>query len=107
MERGQVNRNRVNHITFGLGTIGRDMIYSLVSMYLIYYLTDILELSSKTLWWVTAIILFARIFDAANDPSWGLLSIIPRADSANLSLGLPRAHSYPEFSPCFFLRILA
>jgi len=38
-----------NKYTFGLGTIGRDMVYSLVSMYLIFYFTDILNLSNKTL----------------------------------------------------------
>lgn len=64
---------RRNHITFGLGTIGRDMIYALISMYLIFYMTDILELSTGTLWWVTGIILFARIFDALNDPVMGII----------------------------------
>lgn len=62
-----------NRITFGLGTIGRDMLYSLVSMYLIFYLTDILQTDSKTLWWLTGIILFARIFDALNDPIMGTI----------------------------------
>ena len=57
-----------NKYTFGLGTIGRDMVYSMVSMYLIYYLTDIIELPTSTLWWITAIVLCARIFDALNDP---------------------------------------
>lgn len=60
-----------NRITFGLGTIGRDMLYSLVSMYLIFYLSDILHTDDKTLWWLTGIILFARIFDALNDPIMG------------------------------------
>ncbi len=62
-----------NRITFGLGTIGRDMLYSLVSMYLIFYLTDILQTDSKTLWWLTGIILFARVFDALNDPIMGTI----------------------------------
>lgn len=66
------NRRR-NHWTFGLGTIGRDMVYSLISMYLIFYLTDILELSTATLWWITAIIMGARIFDALNDPVMGVI----------------------------------
>jgi hypothetical protein len=42
-----------NHYTFGLGTIGRDMLYSLISMYLIFYLTDILELTNATLGWIS------------------------------------------------------
>lgn len=62
-----------NHFTFGLGTIGRDMLYSLISMYLIFYLTDIMHLPNATLWWVTMIILVARIFDAVNDPIMGVI----------------------------------
>lgn len=62
-----------NHYCFGLGTIGRDMQYTLITMYLIYFLTDILQLPDNTMWWVTGIILFARIFDAANDPFMGVL----------------------------------
>jgi len=62
-----------NRYTFGLGTIGRDMLYSLISMYLIFYLTDIVELPNSILWWVTAIIMGARIFDALNDPIMGVI----------------------------------
>ena len=62
-----------NRYTFGLGTIGRDMLYSLISMYLIFYLTDIVELPNAVLWWVTAIIMGARIFDALNDPIMGVI----------------------------------
>lgn len=64
------NRNKW---TFGLGTIGRDMVYSMVSMYLIFYMTDIIELSTSTLWWITAIVLAARVFDALNDPIMGVI----------------------------------
>jgi len=62
-----------NRFTFGLGTIGRDMLYSLVSMYLIFYLTDILRLPESTMWWITGILVFARIFDAVNDPIMGTI----------------------------------
>jgi len=62
-----------NRLTFGLGTFGRDMVYSLVSMYLIFYLTDVIKLSTSTLWWVAGIILAARIFDALNDPIMGCI----------------------------------
>lgn len=64
--------SRWNRYTFGLGTVGRDMLYSLVSMYLIFYLTDILRLPDSMLWWLTAILLAARIFDAVNDPIMGV-----------------------------------
>ena len=62
-----------NRLTFGLGTFGRDMVYSLVSMYLIYYLTDVISLPTGSLWWIAAIIVAARIFDALNDPVMGFL----------------------------------
>jgi len=71
-----------NQWYFGLGTIGRDMLYTMVSMYLIYYLTDILELPTSTLWWITGILLFARIYDAFDDPIMGFL-----VDNTNTKYG--------------------
>ncbi|MCL2126942.1 MAG: glycoside-pentoside-hexuronide (GPH):cation symporter [Treponema sp.] len=62
-----------NRWTFGLGTIGRDMVYSLVSMYLIYYLTDVINISTGVMWWIAGIILVARIYDALNDPVMGFI----------------------------------
>ena len=62
-----------NRFTYGLGTVGRDMVYTMISMYLMFYLTDVLSLDTKVLWWVTAIILGARIFDALNDPIMGVV----------------------------------
>ena len=62
-----------NRFTYGLGTVGRDMVYTMISMYLMFYLTDVLSLDTKVLWWVTAIILGARIFDALNDPVMGVI----------------------------------
>jgi melibiose permease/lactose/raffinose/galactose permease len=62
-----------NRLTFGLSTIGRDMVFSLITMYLIYYLTDVIYLPTGILWWVAGIILFACIFDALNDPFMGFI----------------------------------
>lgn len=62
-----------NVYTFGLGTVGRDMVYTMISMYLIFYLTDILRISSAALWWINGIILVCRIFDALNDPVMGVI----------------------------------
>ena len=62
-----------NRYMFGLGTIGRDMLYSMVSMYLIYYLTEILNLPDSTMWWMTGALTILRIFDAINDPIMGFL----------------------------------
>ncbi len=62
-----------NKFTYGLGTVGRDMVYTLISMYLMFYLTDVLNLDTGVLWWVTAIIMAARVFDAFNDPIMGVI----------------------------------
>lgn len=64
------NRNR---FTFGFGTIGRDMVYSLVSMYLMFYLTEVLDLSNAVLAWITAVLVAERVFDALNDPVMGVI----------------------------------
>ena len=67
-----MNKNK-NKYTFGLGTVGRDMLYTMVSMYLMFYLTDVLCLPDDTLWWITGIMLIARVFDAFNDPIMGVI----------------------------------
>jgi melibiose permease/lactose/raffinose/galactose permease len=62
-----------NRYMFGLGTIGRDMLYAIVSMYLLFFLTDILDLPDSTMWWMTGAMTILRIFDAVNDPIMGYL----------------------------------
>lgn len=62
-----------NRLTFGLGTIGRDMVYSMISMFLIFYLTDILDVPNRVLWWINGIMLACRVFDALNDPVMGVI----------------------------------
>ncbi|HKL99782.1 MAG TPA: glycoside-pentoside-hexuronide (GPH):cation symporter [Mobilitalea sp.] len=68
----KIKRNH-NRYTFGLGTVGRDMLYTMVSMYLLFYLTDILNLPDSTMWWMTGALTILRIFDAVNDPIMGFL----------------------------------
>jgi sugar (glycoside-pentoside-hexuronide) transporter len=70
MENENLTRNKY---CFGLGTVGRDMLYTLVSMYLLFYLTDILNLPDSTMWWMTAVLTVLRVFDAVNDPFMGVL----------------------------------
>ena len=60
-----------NALGFGLGTLGRDMMYGMVSMYLMFYLTDVLDLSTGALAAVTVVLVLMRIFDAVNDPFMG------------------------------------
>lgn len=66
-------KRNYNRYMFGLGTIGRDMLYTIVSMYLLFFLTDILDLPDSTMWWMTGAMTILRIFDAVNDPIMGFL----------------------------------
>lgn len=58
---------------FGLGTLGRDMLANLVSLYLLYYLTDVLHISGAYLAAVTVVLVAMRVFDAVNDPAMGVV----------------------------------
>lgn len=62
-----------NRLSFGLGTLGRDMVGALISMYLMFYLTEILNLSGREIAAVTTILVAMRIFDALNDPVMGVI----------------------------------
>ena len=62
-----------NIVTFGLGTIGRDMVYTLISMYFIFYITDIIQMPAVPLAALVGVTVFLRIFDALNDPVMGLI----------------------------------
>ena len=62
-----------NRWSYGLGTFGRDAAYTLVTMYLMYYLTDIVRISRTELVGITVIMVLARIFDAVSDPFVGVL----------------------------------
>ena len=55
---------------YGLGAVGKDMVYALSSSYVMYYYQDILGMSAA---YVGLILLIARIFDAANDPFMGVV----------------------------------
>ena len=55
---------------YGLGAVGKDMVYALSSGYVMYYYQDILGLSAT---FVGLILMIARVFDALNDPFMGIL----------------------------------
>ena len=57
-------------IAFGIGAVGKDMVYALSSSFVMYYYKDIIGLSSS---FVGLILMIARIFDAINDPFMGIL----------------------------------
>lgn len=64
---------RRNRWTFGIGTIGRDMLYTLISMFLIVYLTNDAGLTTRELAWTTGVIVALRVLDAVNDPLMGVV----------------------------------
>ncbi len=62
-----------NRLFFGLGTIGRDMFYTMVSMYILFYITEVRIVSDATLAVMTVLLFILRTFDAFNDPLMGLI----------------------------------
>ena len=55
---------------FGIGAVGKDMVYALSASYVMYYYQDILGLPAT---FVVLILMIARVFDAINDPFMGIL----------------------------------
>lgn len=55
-------------ISFGLGAVGKDMGYWIMAAYLMVYFTDVVKLSPA---YVGFLFLFARLWDAVNDPLMG------------------------------------
>ena len=55
---------------FGLGAVGKDMVYALSANYVMFYYQDTLGLSAT---FVGLILMIARVFDALNDPFMGVL----------------------------------
>ena len=49
------------------------MMYTMVSIYLILFLTEVLNLPDSTMWWMTGAMTVLRVFDAVNDPIMGFL----------------------------------
>ena len=56
---------------FPLGTIGRDMMYNLVTSYLLTFVLFTRNLNAAQLSAITGIMVAARIFDGLNDPIMG------------------------------------
>lgn len=57
-------------VAFGIGAVGKDMVYALSASYVMYYYQDVLGLSAT---FVGLILMIARVFDAFNDPFMGVL----------------------------------
>lgn len=55
---------------FGIGAVGKDMVYALSASYVMYYYQDVLGLGAS---FVGFILMIARVFDALNDPFMGVV----------------------------------
>ena len=62
-----------NRWTFAVGTTGRDALYTLITGYLLVYLTSVVEPTSLVLAWVSTLILVMRLFDAVLDIVMGMV----------------------------------
>lgn len=60
---------------FGIGAVGKDMVYALSASYVMYYYQDVLGLSAS---FVGVVLMAARFFDAFNDPFMGVLVAMTR-----------------------------
>ncbi len=56
--------------SYGLGAVGKDMVYMLSASYVLYYFQDVLGVSAVAM---GMILLAARVFDAFNDPIMGVI----------------------------------
>ena len=57
-------------VSYGLGAVGKDMVYMLSASYILYCYQDILGVKAYVM---GIILLAARVFDAFNDPVMGVL----------------------------------
>lgn len=66
----ETNLKAKEKISYGVGAVGKDMVYMLSASYILYYYQDILGVKA----YIMGIILMAaRVFDAFNDPIMGVL----------------------------------
>ncbi len=57
-------------LSYGLGAVGKDMVYMLSASYVLYYYQDLLGVNAYAM---GIILMAARVFDAFNDPVMGVL----------------------------------
>ncbi|MBP1585072.1 MAG: MFS transporter [Lachnospiraceae bacterium] len=57
-------------LAYGIGAVGKDMVYMLSASYILYYFQDLLKVNSVAM---GVILLAARVFDAFNDPIMGIV----------------------------------
>ncbi len=59
--------------SYAVGNIGRDMNFILVSMFILLYIQYTMSLTVSQFAAISGIMVFARLWDAINDPMMGML----------------------------------
>ena len=62
--------NGAEKFAYGIGAVGKDMVYMLSAAYILYYYQDIMGVSAIAMGVILAV---ARVFDAFNDPIMGVI----------------------------------
>ena len=62
-----------NKWSYSVGCIGRDMLFVLVSMFILSYIQYTMDLTVVQFSVISGIMIFARVWDAVNDPMMGMI----------------------------------
>ncbi len=62
-----------NKWSYSVGCLGRDMLFVLVSMFILVYIQYTMNLTVIQFTSISAIMIFARVWDAVNDPMMGII----------------------------------
>ena len=73
-------------ITYSMGSLGNNMIYALISSYLLIFLTDSFKVGAAA---IGTLFLVARIIDAITDPIMGVI-----VDNTNTKIGKSRPYLF-------------
>ncbi len=65
-----MNLSGKEKIAYGIGAVGKDMVYMLTAAYILYYFQDVMGISAI---FTGMLLLVARVFDALNDPIMGVI----------------------------------
>lgn len=64
------NLTGAERFAYGIGAVGKDMVYMLSASYISIYFLDVMGISAAA---IAVLLLVARVFDAFNDPIMGVL----------------------------------
>lgn len=61
---------RSEKISYGIGAVGKDLVYMLTASFILYYFEDVLGIGAVS---IGVLLMVARVFDAVNDPLMGVI----------------------------------